>query len=104
MTELARETLVNRIMKNCKGEQLHWAGKMLVEERAKHTAGKLTDPRGESKELGDNQVKEGSEQKEVGLSELQQEGWSQVQEEVMEDVLGAAADEHPGDAQRGETR
>ena len=33
-------------------------------------------------------VKEGSEQKEVGLSGPQQEGWSQVQEEVVEEGPG----------------
>ena len=59
LTALASEALVNRIMKNCKGEQLHWAEKMLVEEVTKYTAGKLMDPRMESKELSNSQRKEG---------------------------------------------
>ena len=59
LTALAREALVNRIMKNCKWEHLHWAGKVPVEERTKYTAGKLMDPCMESKELGDSQLKKG---------------------------------------------
>ena len=42
-----------------------------------------------------NKVKEGSEHKEVGLSELQPEGRGQVQEGVIEDVLPGHSDIRP---------
>ena len=48
----------------------------------------VTESRSEKEEVsGSRVVKEGSEQKEVGLSELQQEVRSQVQEGVVKDVL-----------------
>ena len=49
----------------------------------------VTESGSEQEEVsGSRVVKEGSEQNDAGLSELQQAGWSQVQEEVVEDVLG----------------
>ena len=66
LTALTSEALVNRIMKNCKWEQLYWAEKMLVEEVTKYTAGKLMDPRKESKELSNSQRKEGPLERMLG--------------------------------------
>ena len=49
----------------------------------------MTESGSEQEEVsGSRVVKEGSEQKEVGQSELQREVRSQVQEGVVEDVLG----------------
>ena len=67
LATLAREVLVIPTMKDCKGEQLHWAEERRVEEMTKHTDRKLRDPRMESKGLGDSQLKEGLIETRLGM-------------------------------------